>query len=98
MGDRAMRTHTVVAATCLLPLVLACGGPSTPTEVPDVRGSWGGGTGAWKWTDTYFFQSDTQRSMFCQGALEVTSQEASTFGGRYSIACLNGPQSSGAIV
>jgi len=82
-----MRTHSVLT---LAVLVVSCGGsPSSPSVAapPDVRGSWAGfpALRAWEWTQTY--QTGTNSSTACPGAIEITSQNGNAFTGRFSVEC-----------
>ena len=91
----AARRFTLVV--CLVALVTSCGSPSAPTEEPDVRGFWGGTPSSWNWSDSYTYSPGTSRTAACSGALEITSQDGGSFGGRYAIDCPASGRSSGAV-
>ncbi len=81
---------TVLLATC-------SGSPSAPTEMPDVRGSWKGVPYSWNWTDNYSLDPGSKGAANCAGTVVITSQDGSSFAGRYAIEeCSEG--SSGAVL
>ena len=97
-----MKAQRVVLA-CLVPLAMSCGGPepSAPTEIPEMRGTWGGTAVAWRWTDgTYSDSGYATRSAMCEGTIDVGQQDGGTFTGRYRIGCVSstGNKSSSGVV
>lgn len=98
---RSANSARVLFVSCVAAIVTTCGSPSSPTAAPpDVRGSWtnvSANGAAWQWTQTYATASPgATTSTACKGALDVTSQNGSTFSGRFAIDCAAG-QSSGAV-
>ncbi len=86
----------------LAALLAACtGSPSTPTptEPPDIRGSWSRGPFTWTWSerDTYDLLA-LASSARCEGSLVITSQDGGSFGGRYEIEDCSTKGSSGAVL
>jgi len=86
----------------LAALLAACtGSPSTPTptEPPDIRGSWSRGPFTWRWSErlTYDLLGHAG-SARCEGSLVITSQDGSSFGGRYVIDNCGAEGSSGAVL
>ncbi len=81
-------------------LLAACtGSPSGPTELLDIRGSWSRGPFTWTWSerDTYDLLA-LASSARCEGSLVITSQDGSSFGGRYVIDNCGAEGSSGAVL
>jgi hypothetical protein len=80
---------------------VSCGSPSTtgstPSQEPDLRGSWVGSPSSWTWADSYTYSPETSSSAGCDGSLEITSQNRSSFGGRYVIDCPGSGRSSGTV-
>ena len=66
----------------------SCASPSSPTQgQADLRGSYGGLGNAWRWNESDSNAPGSSRSTSCDGGLDITSQDGSSFGGRYSIDC-----------
>src|SRR5262245_3016291 len=85
-----MKTQRVVLA-CLVPLAMSCGGsePSAPTEIPELRGTWGGTAATWRWSDADVSDVSTSaRRGTCEGTIEIGQQDGGAFSGRYRIGCV----------
>src|SRR5262245_46841287 len=80
-------------------VIASCGSPSEPSsaQVPNVRGTWrnAASTPLWQWVLSYTADGSTQ-STACDGELDITSQTASSFTGRFTIVCSSW-RSSGSI-
>jgi hypothetical protein len=85
----ALKRTRVALIVSLSALVASCGSSASPTELssPGVSGSWGS---SWRWTETTLYTQggagDTRETR-CTATLTITSQNATTFQGRYTIDC-----------
>jgi hypothetical protein len=93
-----MHDRRFALAACLVPLFVSCGSPSAPTQVPDVRGSWGAGALSWRWSEGFTASPDITHSSTCQGALDIVEQDGGAFAGRFAISCPAAGASSGTVI
>ncbi len=93
-----MGLNRLLVVLCTVLLVSCSGSLSAPTDVPDIRGSWRGVPYSWNWTDNYSLDPGSKGAANCAGAIVITSQDGSSFGGRYVIDNCGAEGSSGAVL
>jgi hypothetical protein len=80
-------------------VLLACGGPSSPSAAPDVRGTY---TGQSPWTTSMISPgrgpSQTISNYLCGGSLTIDSQSGSAFSGRFQVEGSSRCAASGSLV
>jgi hypothetical protein len=71
-------------------LAISCGSPSAPTDSStNLTGSWGS---AWRWSEVAVYNQGltggpSTQVRECTAAIDITSQNANSFAGRYAIEC-----------
>jgi len=82
-------------------VIASCGSPTAPTSgATDLRGSYTASPFPWHRSEvtTYAQPPGNSAQTDCRGTLDVTSQDGTTFSGRYSIDCLRSNVYTGTVV
>lgn len=96
-----MKTGCVFLVIACSMLAVSCGSPSSPTGslTTNLVGSWGS---SWRWSEVAVYNQGltggpSTQVRECTATLDITSQDASSFLGHYSITCAS-TQYSGAVI